>query len=102
MYIQKAELGNIRSIRHFEMEFERPQGWHVLIGDNGADKSSIIRSIVLALVGPEQALGLRADWNDWLNNQSDEGRILLCLENHPVDKQTGSSAPLKTRGFLMY
>ncbi len=92
MYIQKVELENIRSIRHFEMEFERPQGWHVLIGDNGAGKSSIIRSIALALVGPEQALGLRADWNDWLNNQSEEGRILLCIEKHQVDKQTGGAA----------
>jgi hypothetical protein len=79
------------------MEFDNPAGWHVLIGDNGAGKSSIIRSIALALVGPEQALGLRADWSDWLNNQSDEGNILLCIGNHDVDKQTGSSAPLKNK-----
>ncbi|MES2732267.1 MAG: AAA family ATPase [Bacteroidota bacterium] len=97
MYIAKIEIDNIRSIRHFEMAFEDPAGWHVLIGDNGAGKSSIIRSIALALVGPEQALGLRADWKDWLNNQSDEGSILLCIENQEVDKQTGSSAPQKNK-----
>ena len=51
MYIQKAEIKNIRSITDFEIEFKNPAGWHVLIGDNGAGKSTIIRSIALALVG---------------------------------------------------
>lgn len=70
MYIQKAEIKNIRSIIDFEIEFKNPAGWHVLIGDNGAGKSTIIRSIALALVGGESA-GLRANWEDWIrkNNQ---------------------------------
>jgi len=95
MYIKTIEISNIRSVRDFKMEFSECAGWHVLIGDNGAGKSTIIRSIALALVGPEEALGLRADWRDWLNYRENEGKILLCLEKSDDDKQTGKSAPLK-------
>jgi predicted ATP-binding protein involved in virulence len=78
MYIQKAEIKNIRSIEKFEIEFKNPAGWHVLIGENGAGKSTIIRSIALALVG-EEFQGLREVWDDWLNKQSNEGKIIVSL-----------------------
>lgn len=45
MYIQKVTIENIRSIDHFEMTFPNPAGWHVLIGDNGAGKSTILKAI---------------------------------------------------------
>lgn len=73
------------------MKFPSPAGWHVLIGDNGAGKSTIIRSIALALVGPDEALGLRADWRDWLNYQAQDGRIHLQIKN---DTQTTGLGPI--------
>lgn len=78
MYIQKAEIKNIRSITDFEIEFKNPAGWHVLIGDNGAGKSTIIRSMALALVGGERE-GLRANWEEWINSQSKSGEIILSF-----------------------
>ncbi len=78
MYIQKAEIKNIRSIIDFEIEFKNPAGWHVLIGDNGAGKSTIIRSMALGLI-ENQAQGLREDWNDWLNETADNGKITVNL-----------------------
>lgn len=74
MYIQKAEIKNIKSIADFEIEFKNPAGWHVLIGDNGAGKSTIIRSMALALVGHESG-GLRANWKDWVSSKSNAGEI---------------------------
>jgi predicted ATP-dependent endonuclease of OLD family len=98
MYIKSVEIENIRSISNFKMEFEQPAGWHVIIGDNGAGKSTIIKSIALTLVGPEQAMGLRDDWRNWLSNNSDKGKIDLRVtgsdQNH--DKQTGRSAQVKS------
>lgn len=41
MHIQKATIKNIRSIESLELNFSQAAGWHVLIGDNGAGKSSI-------------------------------------------------------------
>jgi predicted ATP-binding protein involved in virulence len=79
MYIQKAEIKNIRAIIDFEIEFKNPAGWHVLIGDNGAGKSTIIRSMALALVRNE-ASGLRENWSNWLSFSEDSGQIKLFLE----------------------
>lgn len=86
MYLTKAVIEKIKSIEHFEMDFKAPAGWHVIIGDNGSGKSTIIRSIALALVGPEEAQGLRADWRDWLNRQSESGSICLEINGHAIDK----------------
>jgi predicted ATPase len=102
MYIKSLDISNIRSIESFRMNFDQPAGWHVLIGDNGAGKSTIMRSMALALVGPEQALGLRADWADWLNNRKDEGSIKLEIQNDTCDKKTGRSARLKNSTIPNY
>ena len=62
MYIESIKIDNIRSIRHFEMKFENPAGWHVVIGDNGAGKSTFVKAVSLALVGAEKAIYLRQDF----------------------------------------
>lgn len=55
MYIKSVEISNIRSITHFTMKFDdHPAGWHVVIGDNGSGKSSLVRGIAATLIGPEQ------------------------------------------------
>jgi predicted ATP-binding protein involved in virulence len=102
MYIQKAEIKNIRSIENFEIEFKNPAGWHVLIGDNGSGKSTIIRSLALALIGQEQAQGLRANWSDWIHKYTSDGRIdfadggeiklkLLTSQDDVIVTENGSS-----------
>lgn len=84
MYIQKAEIKNIRSIIDFEIEFKNPAGWHVLIGDNGAGKSTIVRTMALALVGHIQSEALRQNWDDWLKRNSLNGLIRLNLQMDSV------------------
>lgn len=79
MYIQKAKIENIRSITDFEIEFKNPAGWHVLIGDNGAGKSTIIRSIALALIESEKISGLRENWKDWLKYNAGKGKIEIQI-----------------------
>jgi len=86
MYIKKIEITNIRCIDHFEMTFDHPAGWHVLIGDNGSGKSSILRSIALGLIGTDQILGLGrksqwVDWSNWLRIRGNKGWILLDIVN---------------------
>lgn len=95
MYIKQVKIQNIRSIESFEMVFEQPAGWHVIIGDNGAGKSSVVRAIALALVGPKEVLGLRADWREWLNRNSNEGKIALAIELSSEDKHSGRQGKLK-------
>jgi predicted ATP-dependent endonuclease of OLD family len=99
MYIKKVEIENIRSLKKFSMQFEDFPGWHILIGDNGSGKSTILKSIALALIGPEQAMGLRANWNDWLNSQSSKGKIELLIDFDEFDKHIGKGA--RTKNFYI-
>lgn len=95
MYIKKIEIKNIRSIEHFTMEFSegREAGWHVLIGDNGAGKSSIVRSIAAVLVGPEQIGAALQVWEEWLTKGQNEGLIELLLRPDLKIDQQGRGQP---------
>jgi len=81
MYIRSLEIKNIRSIEHFEMTFSegKEAGWHVLIGDNGSGKSTIVRSAALAMLDIEDLNASRESWEDWLNLRAEEGWIDLQL-----------------------
>ncbi|RYZ36811.1 MAG: hypothetical protein EOO71_30395 [Myxococcaceae bacterium] len=81
MYVKEVRLANIRSIE--SLTWTLPDGpalgWHVVIGDNGAGKSSFLRAIALALVGPWEAIALRQDWNEWLRRGTRIGSIKLVV-----------------------
>ncbi|NRD53012.1 MULTISPECIES: AAA family ATPase [Corallococcus] len=98
MYVKEVELSNIRSIE--SLKWELPgipmPGWHVVIGDNGAGKSSFLRSLALALVGPQEAVALRQEWNDWLRSGADHGHIKLVLDwDKDYDWFSGKGKPPK-------
>lgn len=80
MYIKKVTIENIRSISHFEMDFPESAGWHVIIGDNGAGKSSVVRAIAATLIGPEQIGGILPIWSEWLREGTKKGTISLELK----------------------
>ena len=81
MHIRDIQIRNVRSLRSHRWSFARTKcaGWHVVLGDNGSGKSSFLRAIALALVGPGRAEGLRQTWNDWLTHGEQEGEIRLVL-----------------------
>jgi predicted ATP-binding protein involved in virulence len=97
MYIEKATIKNIKSIRHLEITFAKPAGWHVIIGDNGSGKSSILKAIALALIGANEAAALRLNLNDYINFQSNIGKVELELDldsknlniNRSINQNTG-------------
>jgi hypothetical protein len=94
MHIRKVTLENIRSIDFFEMEFDKPAGWHVLIGDNGAGKSSILRSIALGLIGPSDAQALRLPLINWIQKDKDYCSIKLNIQRDEADGYSGQKRPL--------
>lgn len=86
MYLRAVALDNIRSIASLDWRIpsgtELP-GWHVILGDNGAGKSAVLRAIALALVGPKEAIALRQDWNEWLRWEEPDGAISAFLDRDP-------------------
>lgn len=96
MYISKVKIENIRSIEAFEMIFpsKGQEGWHVIIGDNGAGKSSVVKSIAMALVGPSELKALRISPEDFLRRGEVAGvSFLKILPEFSIDKQTGRGKP---------
>lgn len=98
MYLSWIGIQNIRSIERFEWDLDddMPQaGWHVILGDNGTGKSTILRSIALALVGPQEAHALRQNWEDWLRRGENSGKAGVCVGASP-----GWDLPSGTGKFL--
>lgn len=86
MHIKKIEITNIRNIE--KLVWELPDGhelagWHVLIGDNGSGKTTVLRAIALGLIGGEKNFGLNQDWNSWLRRGEQSGEINLLTTHDP-------------------
>jgi predicted ATPase len=82
MHIQKVHLKNIRSFENLEIDFGNSgAGWHVILGTNGTGKSTLIRSIALALVGEPEiyALAYKQSWKSWLRQGTKKGKIEVPL-----------------------
>ena len=97
MYIRRIEINNIRSIEHFEMAFPngKEAGWHVLIGDNGAGKSTIIRAVALALLDYADISAARQDWNAWLQTGQRIGSIDIVIA--PNSRYDGDERTVQNR-----
>jgi hypothetical protein len=99
MYLRRFVIEDVRSIRRFELEFEKgaEPGWHVILGTNGAGKSSVIRSIALLLMGEREAYASRQDFGRWIRSSQAEARISGTLSSDPVfDAVSGSGRhPMK-------
>ncbi|RMG16971.1 MAG: DUF2813 domain-containing protein [Bacteroidetes bacterium] len=92
MYITQVEIQHIRSIQSLNIKFpeDRLSGWHVIIGDNGAGKSSLVRAIAMALVGPYEIKALRINPRDFLRQGSTEGHCVIWVQQHQdYDRPSG-------------
>lgn len=99
MYLNSIIIHNIRSIAYFRMDFNKPAGWHVIIGDNGAGKSTIVRAISLGIIGPNDAKALRLNLNDWIRRgEVEQGMIYLAVQKNNDDNKIGKSRP-RTKPF---
>lgn len=97
MYVKRVDITHVRAVRKISWVLpaaaSRP-GWHVVVGDNGSGKTSFLRSIGLALVGPATALQLRQSWDQWLTKGQAKGRIRVRLERDAhYDKLSGKGGP---------
>lgn len=52
-----------------------PRKWTYLLGENGTGKSSVLRSVALAMAGSDAAAELVGNPDDWIRIGCDEGRI---------------------------
>lgn len=91
MHIRRLSIKNIRAIREFEMRLDADEcpGWHVILGDNGSGKSSVIRALAVVLMGAVSAHASRQDWASWLRAGEDAASIEILVGHHGGDAWTG-------------
>jgi len=89
MYIKSINLNNIKGFNNLFLDFERPgkkfSGWTVLVGGNASGKSTILKSIALAVSGPDTGLQLMSlDTSGWVRQGCMEAAASVELVRHDV------------------
>jgi hypothetical protein len=99
MYLTRFAIENIRAIEALEWEvpLQSAPGWHVILGDNGSGKSSVLRAIALGFVGPNQAMALRQDWARWLRSGGHSSIELTLVPDSKFDKPVGKKSRVQPR-----
>lgn len=91
MHVERLAIQNVRSIEQLDIELGSDElaGWHVLLGDNGTGKSTIVRALALAFMGMRNADATRQDWSRWVGTDGNDGHIDVWITQHPEDRWTG-------------
>ena len=102
MHVRNLRIRNIRSISQLEIEIDEPcAGWHVILGDNGSGKSSVIRSLALALIGPDDAAATRQNWQHWIRRGASVGHIFVELSHDPAFDRWAQPGPKSVKPLLL-
>ncbi|MEL5274840.1 AAA family ATPase [Serratia marcescens] len=92
MYIRKIHLEGVKSFKNFIWQLddnEDAAGWHVILGDNGAGKSTFIRAASLALLGTADANRVRIPFGEWVQQGTSHAFIRLEIEHTKIDSWSG-------------
>ena len=92
MHITRLAVRNLRAINELDLRFEEGNGagWHVILGDNGSGKSTVVRAVATVLMGAVNAHASRQDWSTWMREGEDEGKAEVVLKQHAgFDKWIG-------------
>ena len=85
MHVLQLKIKNVRSLRDLDLDLRKDKessGWHVILGDNGSGKSTVVRALALAFIGHENAMAARQDWAKWLSYGKKSGHISCVLRQH--------------------
>lgn len=101
MYLKKIRLENVRGFPNLAFDFERPDhlfaGWTVLVGGNASGKSTVLKAIALALMGPDNGrqLIVPAGWIGPAAHKADATVEVVWDKTHDSFK-TGGNVPGRT------
>lgn len=81
MHIKSFMLKDVKVIANLEVTFDQPAGWHVIIGDNSAGKSTLAKALVLGLIGADNFLSM-TDFGGWIRFGQEEANLSYDFELH--------------------
>ena len=110
MYLRALKVHNCKLLRDLDLVFDREDGtgprmWTVFVGENGLCKTSLLRCIAMAAMGPEISTGL-ADVPALPDkcHPGDELRIHACFsfsEEHHLNREYPVDAHFAEPPFLI-
>jgi len=90
VYIKKVTLKNVCCFEDLTLDFNPPKDsghWAVLLGDNGAGKTTVLRSIAMGLCGETSASALlRELYTDWVRYQAVDKTAIIRIEFAAPDR----------------
>lgn len=91
MYIERVVLKDIKGFSDIELDFSGDDGshpgWAVVTGDNGSGKTALIKSICMAILGPDDSRVLLTDLRGWVTDGEDSGSISVEVKpDHEHDR----------------
>jgi energy-coupling factor transporter ATP-binding protein EcfA2 len=104
MYIHRVILKDIKGFSELDIVLSRESmagssryaGWNVLTGGNGSGKTTVLKCIALALLGPETARALESSLTGWITHGKERGTIavqILADEGDAFDKGRPTTGP---------
>lgn len=92
MYVEALKLQNIKVFEELNLEFARSgegaarfAGFNVFVGGNASGKSTLLKSIVMALAGPTVANQQLITTNGWIRRTAKKGLIELRVRQDPAN-----------------
>lgn len=83
MFLKFVQIENVRCLEEAKISFETESGkirkWTMLVGDNGAGKSTVLKSIALLMAGSEGLMDLLHEPEQWIRNGADSCKISAVL-----------------------
>lgn len=101
MYLKRLSLENLKGFPVLEFDFERPnhsfEGWTVLVGGNASGKSTVLKAIALALMGPDvgRQLIVPAGWVGIQGAKAD-AKVEIRWDKDSDRFRSGGNVPGKT------
>ncbi len=83
MYVKSVTLENLKGFSELHFDFQRSSGvyagWTVFVGGNASGKSTLLKAIALALMGPDAGRQLLGSAAGWIHNDEKRAEALTEL-----------------------